>query len=82
MKRDDYYFINRDLYSTRYGGRNIDLKKINNNEYHYKEYVIKKFNFQTLHHRGSKWKIYKNNKEIISCYNLNNVKEYFKSIRK
>lgn len=84
MKRDDYFYINQQLYVNSQRGKKVELKKISKEEYHYKEYIIKQKSWTSESGRywGIKWKIYKNNKEIISCYNLNNVKEYFKAIKK
>jgi hypothetical protein len=82
MKRDDYFYINQQLYVNSQTGKKVELKKISKEEYHYKEYVIKRKSWQTIHWSDTKWKIYKNDREIISCYNLNNVKEYFKAIKK
>ena len=84
MKKDDYFYINKNLYNNKYTSKKIHLKKNNKDEYYYKSYIIKKkfWSSESGRHWGNKWVIYINNKEIISCFNLNNVKEYFASIKK
>jgi len=84
MKKDDYFYINKNLYNNKYTGKKIHLKKNNKDEYYYKGYIIKKkfWRSESGEHMGIKWVIYINNKEIISCFDLNTVEEYFASIRK
>jgi len=83
--KDDYILkIEEELYSPTPDVRDIKLIKVMTGLYKYKDFLIHKVDKKKNKHRpfNYDWKIYKNNKYMITCSTLLSARVYFKSIVK
>ena len=83
MKKDDAILkLENDLYNPQPNVTHIVLDKIYSGIYQYKDYIIQKVD-KTIKYRpfNYDWKIYKNEKYIITVSTLEKAKLYFNSIK-
>ena len=82
MKKDDTIIkLENELYNPQPNVNHIVLKKIYSGVYEYKNYLIQKVD-KTIKYRpfDFDWKIYKNQKYIITVPTLQRARQYFNSI--
>ena len=80
-KPNDILKLEQELYNPQPNVNHIVLEKIYSGVYKYKDYIIQKVD-QAIKHRAFKydWKIYKNERYIITVPTLERAKQYFNSI--
>tara|TARA_R110001606_G_scaffold203855_1_gene351922 strand:- start:203 stop:580 length:378 start_codon:yes stop_codon:yes gene_type:complete len=84
MKKDEAILkLENELYNPQPNVNHIQLEKLYSGIYQYKDYIIQKVD-QTIKYRpfNYDWKIYKNERYIITVPTLEKVKLYFNSIKK
>ena len=84
MKKDDTIIkLENELYNPIPDASHIVLEKIYSGVYEYKDYIIQKVD-QTIKYRpfAFDWKIYRNQKYIITVPTLQRARQYFNSIEK
>jgi len=82
-KPNDILKLEQELYNPQPKTDNILLEKIYSGVYQYQDYIIQKVD-QTIKYRpfNYDWKIYRNERYIITVPTLERARQYFNSIEK
>jgi len=82
-KEESILKLENELYNPQPKTNHIVLEKIYSGVYQYKDYIIQKVD-QTIKYRpfNYDWKIYKNERYIITIPTLERARQYFNSIKK
>ena len=82
-KEESILKLENELYNPQPNTNHIVLEKIYSGVYQYKDYIIQKVD-QTIKYRpfNYDWKIYKNERYIITIPTLERARQYFNSIEK